>query len=94
MIRAHRNKGTKATRAKAEEPGGALVDGVAWGKSHVTGRPYPPIGPTEFGSKWTVSHLRPIWWFIGRPATQWVDPAHSHLEASSMNCIKLVVQLL
>ena len=65
MIRAHRNKGTKATRAKAEEPGSALVDGVAWGKCHATGRPYRPIGSTGVGSKWTISHLRPTQWPIG-----------------------------
>ena len=52
-------------RAKAEESGGALVDGVAWGKCHATGRPYRPIGSTGVSSKWTVSHLRLTRWPIG-----------------------------
>jgi len=45
-------------RAEAEEPGGALVDEVAW-ESAMPGRPYRPIGSTGFCPKWTVSHLRP-----------------------------------
>jgi hypothetical protein len=36
---------------QAKEPGGALVDGVTWWKYHTTGRPYPHIGSTDFGSK-------------------------------------------
>ena len=70
-------------RAKAEESGSALVDRVAWGKCHATGRPYPPIGSIDFGSKWIVSRLRPTWWSIDIAIVGWAsDPAHSHLEIS------------
>ena len=41
------------------------LDGVAWEKCPTMGRPYPPIGSTDFGSKWAVSHLRPTRWPIG-----------------------------